>query len=205
MKTNSNLLLASIALLSINSFAGPEPLDCDIVSEDEKQVKKMVLLASNNVEKVCPDPSKLHAICNDIYQKHEDRTPNTPYQFQYERKIYQAACADIENDSEEEAARKIRDMWNKLAPKLTCQDANFNVINGSILKYAVKMNTYDLLDRAVEFWKVNLNSIDSSDQKTLLDYIQSEIEKNKGGTQEQRLKDYYRILKKHGAKHSSEL
>ena len=54
-------------------------------------------------------------------------------------------------------------------------------------------------------WKVNLNKVDKTDGRTVLDYIKDQIERNKGLATEPVLQGYYNQLKKAGAKHRVEL
>lgn len=54
--------------------------------------------------------------------------------------------------------------WKALA----CNAANFQVARGSILKYAIEMGTFVLIDSAAKSWKVDLNYVDSSNKELFL-------------------------------------
>ncbi len=117
----------------------------------------------------------------------------------------EAACVDSENDSVEVRNEKIGRMWKAFENKeLVCNSLQFDVPNGNIIKYAAMMN-FDTFIRDVIRWNVNLNKVDAFDGRTLLDYLSFHIERTKGGEIEKKLKYYYGILRKAGAKHKSEL
>lgn len=52
---------------------------------------------------------------------------------------------------------------------------------------------------------MNLNVVDESDSRTLLDYVQKEIDRTKGSIYEGPLVTWYKFLKGHGARLESEL
>ena len=157
---------------------------------------------SKGVSGGCAKAEKLNNLCVDIAERVEEPI-ESPFAYRYERLVHEAACADPEKDSEDLINRKIQSMWVKLDPK--CNNANFDVPRGSVLKYSILTRNYDFISLAAEIWKVNLNAIDPSDNRTLLDYIQKEAERNKGTKAETILKGYYKTLRELGAKHRSEL
>ena len=108
-------------------------------------------------------------------------------------------------DSEEEAGRKIRAMWTKYEDKLICNNTRFDVLDGNMLKFAASARFEDFLFDTAMIWQVNLNRVDPSDGRTVLDYVQKEIDKNRGSALEGKLKTYYDMLRTSGAKHRSEL
>lgn len=166
----------------------------------EKDMKKI----SSKVQK-CPDGSKLVGICSIVSNKEKDKTPNSNFEYLYERRIYEASCADYENDSDEEIAKKISKLFAENQLKLICQGANFDVIEGNIMKYAINGRTFGFIDKAIDEWKINLNVVDKADKTTVLDYVQMQIDKNRNSSFETTLQNYYNKLRKAGAKHSREL
>lgn len=114
------------------------------------------------------------------------------------------SCADPLKDSEEEIGRKIKAVWDSNEEKLICNNTQFDITDGSLIKYAVNMKFDDFLLDLVK-WKVNLNKIDESDGRTVLDYVKFHIEKEKGLGTEPILKRYYNLLREAGAKHKYEL
>jgi hypothetical protein len=171
------------------------------------------------------DLSALGGICNDVYQKFR-ADAGGPYRYEYERKVFTAA--GVSPEEAEEAMRqsragipadsiaayeRIREMWSYALsqryaldrPRLECSTPNFDVPRGYILKYAIKMGNYDFLVVAVELWGVDLNVIDRSDGRTLLDYLEKEMERTRGSHTEAILREYSRILRARGARRASEL
>ena len=121
----------------------------------------------------------------------------------YERKISEAACINT-NDSEQVKHEKIRNAWSTYEDDLKCNNTQFEVTDGHLLKYAVTTSFDNFIEDVIK-WKVNLNKVDVSDNRTVLDYIKYQMERNKGNALEARYKHYYDKLKKAGAKHKSEL
>lgn len=194
------LLLLAVSLQGFAKELPPE--DCAEDSAVEKHAKSILKVTS--AMSGCADASKLVGICGDVFQQSQ-ASHDTPYMYEYERKLHEAACADPEKDSEEIVNKKLQNMWIKLDKNLKCDTANWEVPKGNILKYAIKVKSFDLITSAAELWHVNLNSIDSTDSRTLLDYVESEMERNKGDRLEGVLKGYYKILRNAGAKHRKEL
>jgi len=194
-----------LSLLMANSLGLANPIkkeDCD-TNKIVPQTKDLAMVM-NNLKTGCADAAKLGNICGYVYIKLE-APEESPFEYLYEQRIFDAACADPVKDSEEVIQKKIQYMWDKLEDNFKCDTANFDVAQGSILKYAVKLRNFHFLNNAISQWKVNLNKVDN-DGKTLMDYLSKEIERTKqspelSGT----LITYYEIARKAGAKHSREL
>ena len=121
----------------------------------------------------------------------------------YQTRFAEAACVSA-NDTQEQAYSKIRYVWDNNENLLKCTSGAFDVARGGLLKYAFSGEFDDFIDDAIR-WQVNLNSIDESDQRTVLDYFTYYIDKNKGNALEQRYRNYYDKLRSAGAKHRVEL
>lgn len=116
-----------------------------------------------------PDAGRLDGICGDVYLKTRDTSSTENYAYAYERKIYDAACVDFQQDTPNEARAKIQNLFREeMGKALACNAANFQVARGSILKYAIEMGTFVLIDSAAKSWKVDLNYVDSSDKELFL-------------------------------------
>ena len=152
----------------------------------------------------CPNPKKLRGLCAVVGDLTEDSNPQGKYKYLYQRKIFEAACVDINKDSEEEIARKVSKVWKENEDKLICNNTRFEVANGNIIKFAVD-STFDSFLTDVATWKINLNKVDETDGRTVLDYVKYQMERAKGTPSEQRISFYYRKLRSAGAKHKSEL
>lgn len=205
MKTKSSIFLLILVITSSLHAKKVKEEPCetsgDVTSHATGMLKVMSRLPANDG---CADKAKLEKICLDVLSK-SSAPDESPFQYSYEMKLHAAACANPEIENEEAVNRKIRAMWKRLENDLICNTTDFDVPRGSILKYAVKMRAFDLVSQAAESWKVNLNRVDEADGRTLLDYVRSEIEKNKGTNLEPVLKGYYKVLQRSGAKHKAEL
>lgn len=151
----------------------------------------------------CPNKEKLKNICMMIGNRMKDPNPTEEIKYRYQRSLIEASCAKA-NDSREVKEKKIRTMWIKLQDELICNSVQFDVLDGSVLKYAVIKNFEDFLNDAANM-KLDLNKIDKSDGRTVLDYLKYQIERNKGNELENMYQRYYDKLSKAGAKHKSEL
>lgn len=154
----------------------------------------------------CPNLKKLENICIYIDSRGKDPKPKGDYVYMYQRRLLDAACVDVEKDSEEVIGEKIRKMWDAAfaQQKLNCHSLQFYPSGGNILKFAVSTKFTEFIDDAI-WWKVNLNFIDEVDKETVLDYVRGQIEKNKGTSIVSTLQHYYKILREAGAKHAAEL
>lgn len=158
-----------------------------------------------SVQRGQPDPSKLEGICTAIYRQRVDTSSPGNYKYAYERKIYEAAGVDFENDTQASARAKIQKMWIDQRQRLRCDGTNFPIANGSVLKYAIETRTYTFLDNATRFWRVDLNLVDDADGATVLDYLSDRILENRGSALEPTLRNYYDRLRHYGARHCREL
>ena len=155
-------------------------------------------------ETACPNPKKLRGMCMLIDSQDKDPNPQGHFVYKYQRKFLEAACIDVNKDSEEVIAQKISKVWKDNENTLICNNTKFDVSNGNIIKFAVNLK-FDSFITDMTYWKVNLNKVDKTDGRTVLDYIKDQIERNKGLASEPVLQGYYKQLKKAGAKHKSEL
>jgi hypothetical protein len=157
----------------------------------------------------CPDLERLTNICTNLSGFTKDPAPRGEYSYMYQRKIYDAACVDLQQDSEALMKRKIQEMWRidearGDRSKLKCENLQFDVIDGNILKFAVRKRFQEFLEDA-EYWGVNLNRVDASDQRTVLDYLKDELDRTSHPSTRSTLQVYYNTLRRAGAKHRAEL
>ena len=180
MKTNYTILL----MLFISNFA----------TAQQSQVKLE-----------CNEPLMMGALCSCVSDRRQDTRDDSPYEYEFEERIYRLACVDIEKDTKEMINKKIHDWWVKNDKNVVCSGTSFHVMRGSILILAVYRSFTEFLDKAVYDWKVPLNTVDESDRRKTLDYIKDELERSRGQVNEKALKDYYDLLRRNGAKHKAEL
>jgi hypothetical protein len=177
-------------------------IECD---KETLSALKPVLDVVNAIEDpTCPNPKKLRTLCMDVGSRDADPDAKGRFKYIYQKKLMQAACADPIKDSEEEIGKKIAKVWKENEDTLICNNTQFSVPNGSVIKYAVDMRFSEFIYDVVD-WKINLNKVDETDGRTVLDYVEKEIKRFEGMETEKALKEYYHHLKKAGAKHKSEL
>ena len=106
----------------------------------------------------CPNLKKLENICIYIDSRGKDPKPKGDYVYMYQRRLLDAACVDVEKDSEEVIGEKIRKMWDAAfaQQKLNCHSIQFYPSGGNILKFAVSSKFTEFIDDAI-WWKVNIN------------------------------------------------
>lgn len=177
--------------------------EADCETQTVKELKPMIEVAAAAAdETTCPNRKKLKNLCGMVGSRTMD--VNKPDKYMYEQRIYDAACIDPAKDSEAVQHEKIRKAWSTYEDDLKCNNTQFDVVDGHLLKYAVTTYFEDFIDDVIK-WKVNLNKVDASDNRTVLDYIKYQMERNKGNALEPKFKHYYDKLKAAGAKHKSEL
>jgi hypothetical protein len=150
--------------------------------------------------------SKMKNLCMLISGRVKDSNPLGGYKYLYQRRINEAAKVDPVNDSKEVIAKKISTMW-VIAEQLNiliCNSTQFDVMDGSLLKYAVSYKFTDFLEDVIN-WKISLNKVDANDNRTVLDYIRYQLQRNKGNALEEKFQIYYELLRSAGAKHKEEL
>lgn len=152
------------------------------------------------------DPEKVRGICGDIYGNIRDKTNKAQWSFAFERKVYEAANVDFRVDSDDTARAKINTLWKNYQDYFTCDVGDFDVTNGNVLKYAVNIRAFGVVDTFVKIWGVDLNIIDKADGKTILDYIQEKYVENSGTALASVLAGYRDTLRNYyGAKYCKEL
>jgi hypothetical protein len=150
------------------------------------------------------DLKRMRGLCMYIGSKEKIEGRDGRYVWGYQREIFKAAGVDTLKDDETMIAKKISTMWNNNDELFACASTQFDVTYGSIIKYAINMMFEEFLIDMVQ-WKVNLNKVDDADNMTIMDYLQVQLERNKGLPSEPYLKGYYAMFKKAGAKHRVEL
>ena len=151
------------------------------------------------------DLAALVGICTSINSQERARDNPAEYAYEYEKKIYLAARVDFKSDSGASARAKLQAFWRTHQRDLRCQANNFNVRDGSVLKYAANTRGFGLLDDAARVWHVDLNIIDPSDGRTVLDYVESLIPQFAGTATGTNMENYRQVLSLSGAKHARDL
>lgn len=197
------LAFASL-IFSLSTFARvdePTPL-CDPTRlGNNEPINTIVALQSSIIESNCPHLGRMDRLCQYIESKSKDTTPNTDFEYNYQRIVYEAACVDYVNDSDEEIARKVNNMWNSYGDSQRCGPMGVPS-TGSPLRFAIHTSFNEFITEAISFWKLDLNRIENG--QTMLDFLDERIERSIG-TMKTNLENYRRSFIQMGAKRSSEL
>lgn len=153
----------------------------------------------------CPNDHLINALCAHV-DVHQLESEGAAHRYRYQTIILNASCVNP-TDSKEVIKRKVNTFWNKYADRLTCWNTSFGVQDGSLIKFAVRKNYDAFMVDVTRNWGVDLNRVDPSDQRTVLDFVYDEIaiEERRGSSLVNRLRTYAQLLRNHGAKRKSEL
>lgn len=163
----------------------------------------LALAAPAALAQACPDPARLKNICMAVSERIVEKDPAAQHKYRYRTQIMRAACVDPA-DSPAAMKAKVDRMWRENQSRLICNSLQFDIQNGSLLKFAINQYFDAFLDDAIELG-VPLDLVDASDGKTVLDYVQDKMERNRGKETAKTLEAYHWRLRKAGAKYRSEL
>jgi len=185
-----------------------------------KEFKKTTTLEKNfstleefsKTEDDCAAPSAddIIGICDAIYSK-EPGTPGSGFGFKFEEFLWQFACLKPSKsilanaDLLKEAHLKIQTMWINNRKRLKC--TGFPLPDANITNFSVNSGFLTFLRAAVKIYKLDMNFKDEN-QKTVMDYITKEIERNKRVGYSEKVLDLemiYKVLNDNGAKHGKDL
>lgn len=169
-------------LIGINTFAQGASFNIDSnttsqILPETKEEEHIVITTKD-----CPPPVrwKYISICNDITTRSKvPLNERDYYEYRYEKQLWEMACADPLVDDFETAKKKIQAMWEKYKKQFTCDTLGFNVQNGSFLKFAISSSMPSVIETLASTYELDINFIDPSDGKNLLDFVNSEIERRK--------------------------
>ena len=133
----------------------------------------------------------------------EPRPTHDTVVYQYQTMLYEAAGVTPQY-STEVAYERTRAFLDANAGSLVCNMVNFNPRNGNVYKLAVARQADGFIDDALDNWHVDLNQVDATDRKTVLDYI-TDRRATAGPTYARILDRYYARFRAAGARHASEL
>lgn len=197
-------LILITALLTTSAFARvdePTPL-CDATRmASSEPINTIVALQSSIMNSNCPNEGRMNRLCQYLRDKTKDQTAKSDYNYTFQRIVYESACVDYINDSDEEIAKKVNAMWNRYGANLRCGPMGVPA-TGSPLRYAVHVFFNEFITEALSVWKLDLNRLENG--KTMLDFIDERIS-TASGVAKRDLEAYRRSFLEMGAKKSSEL
>ena len=135
----------------------------------------------------------------------ELKPAHSSIRYQFESMIY--AAADVKpSDTDEQVNSKVRSFLDARMPQLLCSQPDFVPNNGNILKLAVSRQSSYFIRNALDVWKLDLNQVDATDGRTVLDHIVAKRDSYSTSQQAwktfQRYYDRFRVA---GAKTRAEL
>jgi hypothetical protein len=153
------------------------------------------------------DPNlKPEDLCDSVAFEILQTDPSFGTRFTYQSKIYELAGVNIGADTPEVIGEKIRNWWLSRRAEFVCSSINFAIpSNSNLLKLPVESNSRNFFNDMVRKWKVDLNYMDPADGKTVLDFAQDQLEKDKGTVREPVIQYYVTQLLKAGAKTSAQV
>lgn len=162
-----------------------------------------------------PKANRVDRICQYIESKSRDRTPNTPYEYNYQRIVYPAAgISDDEylNGTDKEISRKVRLLWESEIRHERCGPMGVPS-TGDPLRFAMHTHFNDFILEALSLWKIELNHVEHviGHQKaigTYLDAVDYAVDRaaSVGADDIKKVYENYReALIMMGAKRASEL
>lgn len=160
-----------------------------------------VALQGRKIENACPNPGRMDRLCQYLRDKTKDQTPNSDYNFEFQRIVYDASCVDYVGDSDEEISEKVNAMWDRYGESLRCGPMGLPS-TGSPLRYAIHVSFNEFITEALSVWKLDLNKIE--DGQTMLDFLDYRIERSSGAVKRD-LQLYRESFISAGAKKRSQL
>jgi hypothetical protein len=134
----------------------------------------------------------------------------------YKKELLAMSCADPAKDSPITLKSKVSLMWEQYYKDFSCDGDGF-IPQGNVLKYSIHQGFNYFVDGVIREFSLNINLKDPSDNKTLLDFTQDQINqyksfadyKNNAPDALKRVKDlqttYDHLRNDLKAKHSNEL
>lgn len=155
---------------------------------------------------LCPgqfDLTKLNGLCDFVFDR--TRLPlGSTYRFEWDRAISEAACTSPAEPADAQRA-KIQRLWNQHQARFRCTSPTFDVSQGSVLKYAISSGSFSFVNTVLARWALDLNHIDPSDGRTILDYTKRQLDVNRGSSNEHQLQEFFNQIRARGGKFASEL
>ncbi len=178
-------------------------------SKLESNLKDIQKVALSSQECPAPSTKQFELICDQIYTKKE-ATDESELSYSYQETLWKMSCAQEGDENLDEARKKIQSMWTKYRTSFSCDYPGVKVPRGNITKLSLDTGFSIFIFDAVKNYKLDMNFKDPSDGKTIMDYINEEIQTYKKSTADvsAKIKEYenlYRLLEAQGAKHSKDL
>lgn len=149
----------------------------------------------------------LWPLCMDIGKRTRVDDPQDRWRYKAISNVIRAAGLPTHQRTLTPAQEEqLRSVWVRFESRglLICNNTQFEVPNGSMLKYAASTQFDAFIRFAAEF-KLGATHYDESDNRTVMDYLRYSIDRHRGTPSAKGLQDYYDTLRKAGFKHRAEL
>lgn len=152
------------------------------------------------------DASEIRNFCAAVANPLAEPEPDYSWQ-RYRYEGFLARWAQVRPvDPVVDADRRIGRFLSANMARLVCNQGNFSPRNGNILKLAVSRQSNRFIHDVLERWRPDLNRIDATDGRTVLDYIRDRrTGVGPATTFGATLGRYYDRFRAAGARHASEL
>jgi hypothetical protein len=124
--------------------------------------------------------------------------------YDFEARMW-ARAGVMPSDTPEQVRDKMQRYWLTDRSNMGCTQLGFSIKEGNVMKLAIERNSKHVVNDFIRRWNLDMNFIDPADGKTVLDYTEAELVKNRGTPIEPTLQRYRDLLVRTGAKHASEL
>lgn len=179
------------------------------IGSELKKNNKTINNKTNQVEK-CPKPTEnmFLTVCNSINAS-KLATDETNFSYKYQEDLWKMSCAEVGKDTSETAKQKIQIMWNTYRTEFKCPGGVTDSIhNGNVTKYAMDNQFSTFVVYSIKKYELDMNFIDPRDGKTLLDFVEEQLEMWKKTSFTSKTNEYQRVydlLIKTGAKRAKDL
>ena len=157
-----------------------------------------------------PTAEQFSNVCVSIYQKSRAHFPDSGASFSYKENIWKMSCVRP-NDSKEVIVEKLQCMWNKYRELFRCYGYPTSIASDmNVIKFSLDTGFTPFIYESVKKNKLDMNFIDPTDGKTILDFVQERTIyiSNSFPIDVPKLEEYKRIyilLKDNGAKHAKDI
>lgn len=124
--------------------------------------------------------------------------------YMYEE-MFHTAAGVAPDDGPDQVREKIQRFWLNNREHLSCQQLGFSIRGGNVAKLAFERSSNHVINDFIRRWDLDLNFIDPADGKSVLDYVEGELEKSGGTSAEPVWRRYRDLLVRSGAMHGADL
>lgn len=158
----------------------------------------------------CPKPDKtdFRVLCNSLEAREPGREGGQ-FSEKYQEDLWEMSCADLDKDTMETAKLKIQKMWNENRVEFRCLGFSGGAVkDANVAKFSMDAGFSSFLVMAAKRYDLDMNFIDPSDGKSLMDFLSDQRESYRGTVYPAKYAEYdrlYKLWESKGAKHAKDL